>query len=143
MNIMLFKEIFLNRILFTYRTDITDSRSCRFFHDISQLSGQHDLTFSRHNIDFNLQGIASYTCPCKSTHNSDLRCCICHLIRILFFSKKSGQIPVCYCDLLFFCHQQLFCRFPADSTDLTFQLSDSCLFRTIMCHFPDCFFTER
>ena len=58
-DIVFFKEIIIHLILSAHRTDITDSGLCRLFHHIPKLSGQHDLSYSRHHIDFNLQGISS------------------------------------------------------------------------------------
>ena len=54
---MLFEEILVNLVLFADRTDIADSRSGRFLHHITHLTGQENLSFSRHDIHLDLKRI--------------------------------------------------------------------------------------
>ena len=142
MYIMLFKEVFRDPVLFTHRTDITDTGSCGFFHDISHLSGQKDFSLSRHDINLDLQCISAHTGPCQSPDNSHFIRFSGHLIGIQLFSQISGQVSLCDMHFFLFAFQDLFCGFPADVTDLALQLTHACFLRIISCHLPERFFAD-
>ena len=141
-DIMFFKEIFCYLILAADRTDVADTGLRRLLHHISKLSGQHDISASRHHIDLDLQGIAAHTGPCKSSYDADFIRRIDHLVRIFFFPQILVNILFCNGDSFFLCCQNLFCRFSAHISDLTLQLSDTGFFRVVACHLPDRMFAE-
>ena len=78
MNVIFLEKFLINSILRSNRTDIADASLCRFLHHISKLSGKKQLAFSGHDIDFDLQGITAYLCPCKTAGDPDLILLIGH-----------------------------------------------------------------
>ena len=66
-------------------------------HLIPKQLEKHDFSLARHYVYLNLKRISSDACPCKSTYDTDLRCCICHLIRMpeyrpCLFQKRTQQM---------------------------------------------------
>ena len=91
-NIIFLEKFRLNFIVRSNGTNVSNTCLCRLFHNISQLSGKHQLTLAGHYIDFNLQCIATHLCPGKPAGNTNLIFLICHKIVKMLFSKKIGQI---------------------------------------------------
>ena len=88
-DVVLFK---IRRLFFYDGAHITQCDPRRFLHDIAKLSGKDQISFSRHNIHFYLQRIAAYLCPGKTTYDTDLVFCICHIRTEFLFTKKSFNI---------------------------------------------------
>jgi len=96
MYIVFLEEVICNIMFLAYRTDVTDSCSCGFFHDITKLACQKDLSLSRHHIHFNLKGIASNAGPCKSTYNTNLTLMVDVIYMEALFSKIVFQLILFY-----------------------------------------------
>ena len=106
-----------------HRTDITDSRLRRLLHHIPQLSGQHEISFSRHDIHFDLKGISAHTGPGQSAHDTHFIIFIFLLNIILFFPQKAFQAGQFHSNMLLPLLQHFPRRFPADFADPALQAS--------------------
>ena len=82
MDIVFFEEMLVDLLLSTHGTDVADPGSCRLFHHISHLSRQQDLSLSRHDVHFDLQGIPAYAGPGKPADDPDLIRLVRHLVDI-------------------------------------------------------------
>ncbi len=142
MDIMFFEKIFRDFVGFSYGADIADPGPCRFFHHIAKLTGQKNLSFSRHDIHFNLKRIASHTGPCQTADNSHLIHFVCHLVNIQLISKILVYITLrnMYGSLLLL--KDLFGCLSADIRKLSFELPHACLFCIAPCNLPDRLFTH-
>ena len=86
-NIIFLEKFRRNVILSADRADIADSRLCRLFHDIAQLTGQLEFPLARHHVDLDLQRISAHARPCKSAHDPDLIGLTAHILAVFFLAE--------------------------------------------------------
>ena len=99
MEVILLKRFRLYAIFLTDGTNIAHGDNGRFLHYVTHLTGEINVSFSRHHVDFNLQRFSAHTGPCKSPDYAHLRL-FCSLVKaVLFLSQIFFKIGSCDTDL--------------------------------------------
>ena len=134
-NVIFLEKFLIDSISGCYRTDVADTRCCRLFHHVSKLSGKHKFPFTRHNIYFDLKGIAAYLRPGKTSCNTNLILFIRHQVIVFLLPQKALKVLACDRYLLFAIFHDQTCCLTTDLTDQTLQISDTSFFRIIIDNF--------
>ena len=118
---MLLEILRIQLIVIADGTDVANPRLGRLLHDISKLSGQFELSFTRHKVHFNLQCISAHAGPCQTADNTHFIVLSLHIGLIDAFPQIFLQITLSDLNLLPVLLQNLPVCFSAQGSDPSLQ----------------------
>ena len=125
MDVILREEFRFNAVVFRNGPEIADTGYCGFLHHIAQVTGELEIAFSGHDIDFDLQNFAAHAGPGKAGNDTNLGLAV-HLGYGSFCpAEELFQIPYRNGYLLKAVLLNLQRGFAADGAELAFQLTDA------------------
>ena len=123
MDIIFLEKFIIDAIFPADRTDVADARHGGFLHHVSQLAGEEKLSFSGHDVDLDLQGIAAHAGPGQAPDDSDVIGVVQAVDRVALLAEIILKAGLGDFDASLAFLQKLPRRFPADLADLPLQAS--------------------